>query len=167
MKYLILLITLISSCTTFGQENEAIYLNLNDKENWNITENNYKDNQHIILLANDKTPEHLSLISHLRRKNSDLVNAMNNFYNIEKGKSKDVKLTLIEKDLKAKEPWIMYLIQNVTNKECNCKKAQVWLLIQGGNNLHSCVMSVKNDLFTDERKEEIIKVFKTAKVVYQ
>lgn len=167
MKYLVLLITLISSCTAFGQENEAIYLNLNDKENWKITENNYENNKHIILLVNNKASEHLNLISHLKRKNSDLVKAMNNFYNIEKGKSEDVKLTLIAKDLEAKEPWIMYSIQNVTNKECNCKEAQVWLLIQGGNSLHSCVMSVKNDLFTDDRKEEIIKVFKTAKVVYQ
>ena len=167
MKYLILLITLISCCTVSGQENEVIYVNLKDKENWKITENNYKDNQHIILLANSNTSEHLSLISHLKKKNNDLVKAMNHFYNIEKGNSKDVKLIVIEKDLKAKDPWIMYSIQNVTNEECSCKESQVWLLIQGDHSLHSCVMSVKNDLFTNEKKEEIINVLKTAKVVYQ
>lgn len=167
MKYIILIITIISCCTISGQENEAIYVNLKDKENWEITENSYKDNQHVILLANNKTSEHLSLTSSPEVKNSDLTKAMNNFYKIEKGRSKDAELTLIQKDLNANEPWIMYSIQNVTNEECNCKQSQVWLLIQGQNSLHSCVMSVKNDLFTNDKKEEIINVLKTAKVVYQ
>jgi len=167
MKHLILLIILISCCTISRQENEAIYVNFKDKENWEITENNYKDNQHIILLANNKTSEYLSLTSSPGVKNSDLAKTMNNFYNIEKGQSKDAKLTLIQKDVNASDPWIMYSIQDINNEECNCKESQVWLLIQGDNSLHSCVMSVKNDLFTNEKKEEIIKVFKTAKVVYQ
>jgi hypothetical protein len=163
MKCIILLITLASCCSTFGQKNESVFVNLTDKENWKITDNNYESNQHVILLANDKTYEHLSLTSSLGVKNSDLIKVMNSYYNDRKGRSKDTKLSLIEKDLNAKAPWIMYSIQNVTNEECNCTESQVWLLIQGDNCLHSCVMSIKNDLFTNEKKDEIIKSLKPLK----
>lgn len=153
-------------CGYKENKNERFFVKLYDKENWKITNESYKNNQHIILIANENS-EHLSLTSNIGVKNINLIQAMDDSYKIAKIKSQDAKLSLIEKDLKAKEPWIMYVIQNVINEECNCKESQVWYLIQGENCFHSCFISARNDLFTNEKKEEIIKTFKTAKIIYQ
>lgn len=167
MKHLIiLLLALWSYCSAFGQKTEYIIVNLPDKENWKITENNFKNKERIILVANDKTSERISLISGLDAKKSDLTKAMNNFYNNSKSLSKDAKLSVLGKDLKTKEPWIMYIIENINNKECNCKEAQICIMIQGENCLHRCIVHVTNAL-TKHKKDEIIKILKTAKIVSQ
>lgn len=146
---------------------EQFFVNIPDKENWKITDQSYKNNQHIILIANTKTSEYLNLTSHIEVKSTDLTKAMNDSYKITKGKSQDTKLSLIGKDLKAKEPWIMYVIQNIINEECNCKESQVWYLVQGENCLHTCFIATGKEPFTNEKKEEFIKVLKTAKIIYQ
>lgn len=158
-------------CGYKEKKEERIFVKVPDTKKWKITEESYKNNQHITLVANTfdsikKPSEYLSLTSNMDIKNIDLIKAMDDSYKTAKSKSKDAELSLIAKDLKAKEPWIMYLIQNVINEEYNCKVSQVWYLTQGENFFHSCFMSVRNDAFTDEKKEEMIKVFKTAKIIY-
>ncbi len=147
-------------------KNEAIYLDLPDKTNWKIQEESIKDDQKIILLKNDKTAEYLSLISQSGVKNSNLTDLMNETFQIEKEQSKDAKFSLIEKDLNAKEPWIMYSIQNKSNEIHNRLETEVWFLIQGDNNLHICTISISDNSFTKMKKEEIINLFKTTKIVY-
>lgn len=153
-------------CEYKGIKNEYFFVKMYDKKNWEITNESYKNNQRIILMAN-KNSDYLSLISNIGMKNTDIAKAMDASYKMVKGKSQDAQLSLLEKDVKAKEPWIMYLIQNVINEDCNCKETQVWYLIQGENCFHSCCISIRNDLFTPEKKEEIIRTFTTAKIIYQ
>lgn len=186
MKYTILWITFFSCFFTFGQittanrekgklnqkKNEFVFVEIPDKENWKITFEGVENNQHIILVVNkqdtiQKPAESLALISNIGLKNIDLIQAMNETYQTAKEQSKAAELSFIENDLNIKEPWIMYLIQNIDNEECNCTVAQVWFLIQGENCLHYCFLSVRNDALTPEKKEEMIKIFKTAKIVYQ
>lgn len=158
-------------CGYKEKKEERIFVKIPDTEKWKITSVSYKNNQHITLVVNTydtikKPSEYLSLTSNADMKNVDLIKAMNDSYKTAKGKSKDAELSLIAKDLKAKQPWIMYLIQNGINDEYHCKVSQVWYLTQGKNFFHSCFMSVRNDAFTEEKKEEMIKVFKTAKIIY-
>lgn len=159
-------------CQYKEKKEERIFVKLPDRERWKISSESYEKKQHITVLVKTydtlkKPSEYLSLISILDKKNVDVTEAMNDSYKIAKGKSKDVEFTLIEKDLKAKNPWIMYSIQNVTDEDCHCKVSQIWYFIQGDHFFHSCLMSVRNDSFTKEKKEEIIKIFKTAKIVYK
>ncbi|KMQ59479.1 hypothetical protein ACM46_20535 [Chryseobacterium angstadtii] len=155
-------------CGYQEKKSEHVFVKIPDIENWKITEEVYENNQLITLVAHMKKPsEYLSLASNPDLKNVDLIQAMNEVYKTAKSKSKDAVLSFIEKDVKAKEPWIMYSIQNAINEKCNCKVSQVWYLTQGENSFHSCFISIKNDLFTNEKKEEFIKIFKTAKVIYK
>lgn len=151
---------------------ERIFVKIPDTEKWKITYENYKNNQYVVLVANTydtlkKPSEYLSLTSMAGVKNVDLAKAMNDSYKRAKDQSKNAELSVIAKDLNAEEPWIMYLIQNTADEEYNSKVSQVWYLTQGKNFFHSCFMAVRADSFTEEKKEEMIKVFKTAKIVYR
>lgn len=159
----------LESCGYHRIKKEAVYVDLPDKKNWKIQEQSFsvEDNQYLILLINEKTEERLKLISTLNTKNNDLEQVMYNAYSILKGKSEETKLSLLEKDLNAKEPWLMYSIENMTNETDNRKETQVWLLIQGENCLHSCMISVQNNVLTEKKKEELIRFFKTAKIIYR
>lgn len=194
MKSVILLFTLLSCFFAFGQtskkpaaqddekymqicrfkkkQEERIFVKLPDTEKWKITYENYKNNQYVVLVANTfdtlkKPSEYLSLTSMAGMKNVDLTKAMNDSYKRAKDQSKNAELNVIAKDLKAKEPWIIYSIQNAVNEEYKSKVSQVWYLTQGENFFHSCFMSVRDDAFTEEKKKEMINVFKTAKIVYR
>jgi hypothetical protein len=154
-------------CGHQEKKKEKISVKLPDPENWEITDQGIKNNQLTTLIAHTKKPsEYLSLAS-LDKKGIDLIKAMNDVYKTTKSKSKGAELNFIEKDLNTKEPWIMYEIQNVDYEECHCKVSQIWYLTQGENFFHSCFMSVRSDTFTEEKKEEMIRVFKTAKIIYQ
>lgn len=157
----------LAFCNYQRIKNEIVYVNLPDKKNWEIHDQSVKDNQYLILLNNEKTKENLSLIRSKGVKNSNLEQVLNDAYNNLKGKSGATRLNFIEKDLNAKDPWIMYLVNNVTNETRNIIESQVWFLIQGENSLHTCVLSIQSDLLTKEKKEEMIQLFKTAKIVYQ
>ncbi|MDR6921959.1 hypothetical protein [Chryseobacterium sp. 2987] len=151
---------------------ERIFVKIPDIEKWKITYENYKNNQYVVLVANTfdtlkKPSEYLSLTSMAGMKNVDLTKAMNDSYKRAKDQSKNAELNVIAKDLKAKEPWIMYSIQNAVNEEYKSKVSQVWYLMQGENFFHSCFMSVRDDAFTEEKKKDMINVFKTAKIVYR
>ncbi|WP_234109212.1 MULTISPECIES: tetratricopeptide repeat protein [Chryseobacterium] len=159
----------LESCGYHRIKKEAVYVDLPDKKNWKIKEQSFsvEDNQYLILLINEKTEELLKLISTLDTKNNDLEQMMNNIYSNLKGKSEETKISLFEKDLHAKEPWMMYSIENMINETDNRKETQVRLLIQGENCLHSCVISVQNNVLTEKKKEELIRFFKTAKIIYR
>lgn len=194
MKHITLLITLLSCFFSFVQtskktealhdvvylddcsfrkmKEERIFVKVPDTEKWKITFVDYKNRQHVTLIANTydtikKPAEYISLTSMADRRNVDLTTAMKDTYKVAKSKSKDAELSVIAKDLNAEEPWIMYWIQNSVDEEYNSEVSQIWYLTQGENFFHSCFMSVRSDTFTEEKKEEMVRVFKTAKIIYQ
>lgn len=156
----------LALCNYQRIKNELVYVNLPDKKNWKIQEQSIKDNQHIFSLVNEKTGERLRLASASGVKNSDLKQLMRDANALVKGQSGATQLSFIEQDLNAKEPWILYSVQNVRNEARDHTESQVWLLIQGINYLHTCVISIEDSAFTEQKKQEMIATFKTAKIVY-
>ena len=159
-------------CEYKAEKGENIVLDFPEKENWRITYKDFKNNQNIFFLGRsnetlDNWTEQAGISSIVGIKNTDLVRAMNDFYTQEKEISPKAKLTFIQKDLTAKYPWIMYSIESIYNKECQCYESKFCYLIQGKQSFYSCFRSVKAKSFSAEQKEGLAKFFKTCEIVYE
>lgn len=158
-------------CGYKEEKPEYVLMDLPDKNNWKITYVAHENDQRVILSAYfqdtiNEPAEYSGLISSLDKKHVDLTKAMDDAYQLTKAGSPNAQLSFIEKDLNGKTPWIMYLIENVRNEDCDCEESQIWYLTQG-EYFHSCYRSIRKTSFTNKRKEEIKKIFKTSKIVHE
>jgi hypothetical protein len=77
------------------------------------------------------------------------------------------KLTLIEKDDNAENPWIIFTIESPNFANDNVPESQLWYIVQGKNALYTNFRAVKKAKLPAKLKEEWIKFFKAAQVAYR
>lgn len=70
------------------------------------------------------------------------------------------KTTIIEKDEKAKFPWVILKIESPT-------ESQIWYAIQGKNELYCTLWSTKQKEITPESQEKWVGIFKSSEIIAQ
>lgn len=158
----------IKSSNTEDRPNESLMIDWPDAEGWKVASNQEdKERKVIELLRNKETFDNWTEIGtmmvYTSLRNVPVNAAMNAMYEQAKKNCTSAKLTFIEKDDKAKYPWIIFKI------ECGSKtpESQVWHIMQGTNEMYVNFRAVKQKTVPGDLKDKWTKFFKTAKIVTQ
>jgi tetratricopeptide (TPR) repeat protein len=157
-------------CESKVQQGESLVLDWPIAENWKITYQSSKDNKNVYLLAranetSKNWTESAGMMSVMGVTGVDLPKEMMNMFVNTQGGSTKANFTFIDKDLDANYPWIMFIIETINNKECQCYESQFWYILQGKQAVYSCFRSVRGSTFTAAQKDKFKKFFKTSKIL--
>jgi hypothetical protein len=91
--------------------------------------------------------------------------AMNLMYEQSLKNAPGAKLTFIEKDDKAKYPWIIFKIEAPKFKDDKHPESQVWYIVQGKETLYTNFRAIKKSKIPKDYEEKCAAFFKSGKVV--
>jgi tetratricopeptide (TPR) repeat protein len=161
-----------SSSSTETKINESLMIDWPDAEGWKVASQQDNAEQNMIeLLRNEETFDNWTEIGTMfvykkisSAMNIPITKTMDLMFDGAKKNCPRAKLTMIEKDDKAKYPWIIFKI------ECGSSKgteSQVWYAIQGTNEMFVNFRAVKQKTIPADLQDKWVKFFKTAKIVTQ
>jgi tetratricopeptide (TPR) repeat protein len=160
-----------NSSTTANKTIESLMIDWPDAEGWKVANQQDNSEQKVIeLLRNKETFDNWTEIGTMtvyKGINASLkipiTKTMDLMYDSAKKNCPSAKLTMIEKDDKAKYPWIIFKI------ECDSKgsESQVWYATQGTDELFVNFRAVKQKTIPADLQDKWVKFFKTAKIVSQ
>jgi tetratricopeptide (TPR) repeat protein len=149
-------------------KNESLRLDWPDAEGWKVGSNQADNERKVIeLLRNNETFDNWTEIGTMMVypgvHNAPVDVAMNTMYEQAKKTCPAAKLTFLEKDEKAKYPWILFKIECGTD----APESQVWQIISTSNELYINFRAVKKSSVPDDLKNKWVAFFKTAEIVNQ
>jgi tetratricopeptide (TPR) repeat protein len=157
-------------CVNEQQGGESLMLNWPDEENWKVGDDQENETQHVLDLIHsnetiDKWTELGNMTSIKGVKGIPVDKAMNLMYEQSKQQAPKAKLTFIEKDENAENPWIIFTIESPSFKNDKKPESQLWYIVQGKQALYTNFRAVKQETISTELKDKWIKFFKTGKIV--
>lgn len=146
-----------------NSQTETLTINWPKEEGWHIADQKENATQKMIeLLKGKETFENFSEIgtTYIFRGSMyvPIENKIEELYQRLKANAPTAKKTIIEKDEKAKYPWIIYKIESPT-------ESQVWYAIQGKNEIHVSFWATKQKEITTKSQEKWVKIFKSSKII--
>lgn len=169
----------IINCAQSNTRNEAterqqefLYVNLPDKNNWKITNEGYENNKRIILAEQfkdsiEQPAAYLAITSAMGITTTDLEKEMKEYFKTAKDKSGNATLTVIEKNTKAVAPYILFFVENMYNEERKRKESIICMYLQGKQSFHTCSVSMAEIAFTNEQIAQKASMLKTCRTVYK
>ena len=151
-----------------NKQKESLRLDWPDAEGWKIASNQADNERKVIeLLKNNETFDNWTeigtMMTYPSLKSVPLDAAMNVMLEQAKKNCPSAKLTFIEKDEKAKYPWIIFKIECGTSTP----ESQVWQIMTGANETYINFRAVKQKSVPDDLKNKWVTFFKTASIVNQ
>ncbi|OCX52626.1 hypothetical protein BEL04_14355 [Mucilaginibacter sp. PPCGB 2223] len=166
--------TLSKDTSTYNQQkrNESIMLDWPDSEGWKVGGDQENEQEHVIdLVRNNETVDKWTELGNMTTikviKNLPIDKAMDFMFDQAKQHSPKAKLTFIEKDERAENPWIIFTIESPGFKDNKTPESQLWYIVQGKQALYTNFRAVKQASIPDALKTKWIAFFKTAKIVYK
>jgi hypothetical protein len=146
-----------------NSKTETLTINWPKEEGWHIADQKENATQKMIeLLKGKETFENFSEIgtTYIFRGSMyvPIENKIEELYQRLKANAPTAKKTIIEKDEKAKYPWIIYKIESPT-------ESQVWYAIQGKNEIYVSFWATKQKEITTKSQEKWVKIFKSSKII--
>ncbi len=172
-RLVILLVLSILSSVVFCQtKGENLKIDWPDEYKWKVGSNQENDKRHLIeLIPGDE-----------RIDNWKTLGTMDSFKGVTgvpiattpdmmlgeaKKTAPDAKLTIFEKDEKAKNPWIIFKIEAPGFTNDPHPESQLFYVILGQPALYNNFVAVKKKELSDDFVKKWIKVFKATELIYQ
>ena len=148
-----------------NSKTEALTINWPKEEGWHIVDqqNNAEQTTTMIIFLKDKetipncTELATTYISH-SSISEPLENKIEKIYQGLKKTAPTAIKTIIEKDEKAKYPWIICKIEVQT-------ESRIYYAIQGKNELFCSFWSTKQEEITSKSQEKWVNIFKSSKII--
>lgn len=151
-------------------ENEELGIDWPDEDKWKVGDVQTSGNTKVIDLIRegedvDNWTElgNMTLVNGVRNQNVE--NTMDYLSKQSLVNSPDSKLTFIDKDLKAKYPWIMFKIENPFFKNDPRPESQIWYVIQGKQSLYMIFWAIKQKTISKENEDKWTNIFKNSKMI--
>lgn len=151
---------------------ESLMLDWPDSEGWKIGDNQENEQMHVIdVVRNNETVGKWTELGNMTTikviKSMPVEKAMDMMFDQAKRQSPKAKLTFMEKDEQAENPWIIFTIESPGFKNDKTPESQLWYIIQGKQALYTNFRAVKQASIPDDLKTKWIAFFKTSKLVYK
>lgn len=159
-------------CNSEQLRGESLMLDWPDSEKWKVGDNQENSQQHVIdLIHENETIESWTelgnMTSYKGAVNIPVEKAMNMMFEQAQKHSAKAKLTFIEKNETAENPWIIFTIESPSFKNDKTPESQLWFIIQGKQSLYTNFRAIKQATIPEDLKTKWTTFFKTGKIVYK
>ena len=150
---------------------ELLMLDWPDEENWKLGSSQENEQMVVIdLVRGDETVENwteiVTMITYKGVKNKKVEEMKQVFYGHTKKICANAKLTELEKNNVASNPWIIFSIECGGFADGTGPESQVWFVIQGKDALYANQRALKVPEIPVQTKQKFLSFFKKAKLVY-
>lgn len=169
MKKIFLLFVLFNATVSFAQ-NPTEYLSLKWPDKWQEETQVSGQVTFTELIPAGETFENwteMGNVTTIQGARITMDQAMALMFEQAKKEAPKAKLTLIEKDDNAENPWIIFTIESPNFTNDSVPESQLWYVVQGKDALYTSFRAVKKAKIPAKLKEEWIKFFKAAQVAYR
>ena len=169
---LLVLLVLAAFAPGIGQferlPHETYRLDWPTGENWSI--GNRQENDQMVRVdmvreSGSQMGDGVTLLSYKGVQKMDVENVMNAIHQEYLKDCYGARLTVVEKNIQAEHPWIIFTIECKVFDNGEPGKSQVWQIVQGKFALYTLYRSFNNSL-TQEDVQKTAEFFKTGRVMY-
>lgn len=171
-KFKFLTLTLLTIVKfTYGQEKiENLKIVWPEEYKWKLGSNQENKNMQMLEIVPEKeTIENWTILGTMVSikgiKNASMEGVMNTTYDQAKTAAPKAKLTFIEKDDKAKNPWIIFKVEAPNFINDKNPESQLYYVVQGEQSLYSNFVAIKEKKLNDEFVAKWKKVFRNSEFV--
>lgn len=164
-KTIVLFIFLIFNNINAQSNSKTLTINSQKEEGWHIVDQQNNDTGTITTITSLKGKEFIgnsseSVTTYIYHdsKSVPIETEIEGVYQSLKKYAPTAKKTIIEKDEKAKYPWIICKIEGPT-------ESLIYYAIQGKNELYSSFWSTKQKEITPKSQEKWVEIFKSSKII--
>jgi len=159
-------------CGNESQKGENFLLDWPINENWKIGDEQENSVQHVIdVIHTNETIDNWTELGNMTTIKGvtgvPVEMPMNYFFEQAKKKAKDAKLTILEKDDKAKYPWIIFTIEASSFKGDKRPESQLWYTVIGKQAIYNNFRAIKQATIPEDLKVKWTAFFKTGQIVYK
>jgi hypothetical protein len=173
-RTLLVFFTLIVFCApSFCQDKtEGLKISWPDNYNWQIGSDQENDSQHLVeLVPADQTIDNWKILVTMQTLkgtvNVPIASVPEALMRQAQKTANGAKLTILEKDEKAKTPWILFKIESPSFTNDPTPESQLYYVIQGQTALFINFVAIKNRGLSDDFSNQWKIVFKSSELVYQ
>ncbi len=154
---------------TQSKEKELLKLEWPEKEGWKIASSQADEDRKIVeLLKNDETYDDWTELGTTMEYRSlhgvPVEEAMNIMYDEAKKNCTSSRISVVEKNLKAKYPWIIFKVECVSDNE---SESQLYQIVDGATTMYINFRAVKMKALPEKLQDKWVAFFKTASIVMQ
>jgi hypothetical protein len=174
MKKIILsfaIVVLASISSMAQQQGENLKIVWPEEYKWVVGSNQEDKSVHMMeLIPGNETLQKWTMMGNMLSikgaKNVPMDVAVNMTFEQAKQQAPKAKLTVIEKDEKAKNPWVLFKIEAPNFLNDKNPESQLYYIIQGNDALYSNFIALKEKTLKDDFVAKWTKVFKASEIVY-
>lgn len=172
-RLVILFVLSILSSVVFCQtKGENLKIDWPDEYQWKVGSDQENDKRHLIeLVPGDESIDNWKTLGTMDSFKGvtgvPIATAADMMLGEAKKTAPDAKLTIFEKDEKAKNPWIIFKIEAPGFINDPHPESQLFYVIQGQTALYNNFVAVKKKELSDDFVKKWIKVFKASELIYQ
>ncbi len=171
--FFVLFILSVISTASFAQDKtEGLKISWPDNFNWKVGSDQENDSQHLVelVLVNESIDDWTILATMQTLKgtvNVPIASVPAAMMSQAQKTAPDAKLTIFEKDDKAKAPWILFKIESPSFINDPNPESQLYYVIQGQTALFINFIAIKRRGLPDDFSNQWKIVFKSSELVYQ
>jgi len=173
-RTLIILLTLITTSTlAFCQDKrEGLKITWPETYTWKVGSDQENDSQHLVeMVPAEQTVDNWTIMVTMQTLkgmvNVPVATIPEALMSQAQKTAPEAKLTIFEKDEKAKTPWILFKIESPSFTNDPQPESQLYYVIQGQTSLFINFVAVKRRGLTDGFESEWKLVFKSSELVYE
>ena len=154
------------------QSGESLTLDWPDSEKWKIGDDQENADQHVVdLIHEGETIDNWTELGNMTSikgvVNVNVTTAMNMMFDQSKKDAPNAKLTFLEKDEQAENPWIIFVIEAPGFANDNRPESQLWYIVQGKQGLYTNFRAIRKAAIPATLQKKWMAFFKTGKIVYK
>lgn len=159
-------------CNDELSQEEGFLLDWPEDEKWEVATNQKNDDMAQIELVRahetlEKWTEFGSMLRINVVPNISMDKLMDMMLQEAKQHSSTVKLTFLEKDETATNPWIMFTLESPSYKKDKTPESQLWFIVKGKKGLYINFRALRQATIPEEIKAKWIQFFKDGEVITQ
>jgi hypothetical protein len=171
LSVLFMLMAVVTNC--FAQDKtEGLKFSWPDNFNWQVGSDQENDTQHLVeLVPADQTIDNWKILVTMQTLkgvvNVPIASVPESLMSQAQKTAVGARLTILEKDDKAKAPWILFKIESPSFTNDPTPESQLYYVIQGQTALFINFVAVKRRGLPDDFTNQWKAVFKLSELVYQ
>ena len=171
-SFLSLFIIAVCIISSYGQQSgENLKIIWPEEYKWKVGSNQEDKSVHMIeLIPGNETLEKWSMMGNMLSikgaKNVPMDVAVNMTFEQATKQAPKAKLTVLEKDEKAKNPWVLFKIEAPNFINDKNPESQLYYIIQGNDALYSNFIALKEKSLKEDFVNKWMKIFKASELVY-
>jgi hypothetical protein len=172
-KAVFTIVVFLSALSIFAQNKiENLKVTWPEEYKWKVGSNQEDETVHFMELVPEKeSVENWTIIGTMMSlknvKDMPMDKAMNLFFDQTKATAPDAKLSIIEKNETAKNPWILFKVEVEKYLDDPNPESQVYYIIQGDSSLYVNSVGIKEKKISRKFEDKWSKIFKSSELVFQ